>query len=65
MIIQEQVERATEVSLIKFTYSDCGQQPLRHVSHNDADEEDDSLQPGVSKDKGEDEERHTKEEEEE
>lgn len=42
--------------IILSTYSDSGQQPFRHVSHNDADEEDDSLQPGVTQDDGQDEE---------
>lgn len=42
-------------------YSDCGQQPLGHVSHNDADEEDDSLQPGVAQDDGQDEKGDTQE----
>lgn len=43
------------------TYSDSGQQPLRHVSHNDTNEEDDSLQPGVTQDDGQDEEGDTQE----
>ena len=37
------------------TYSDGGQQPFGHVSHNDADEEDDGLQPRVTQDDGQDE----------
>lgn len=43
------------------TYSDCSQQSFRHVSHNDTNEEDDSLQPGVTQDDGEDKECDTKE----
>lgn len=46
---------------MKYTYSDCGQQPFRHVSHNDADKEDDSLQPGVTQDDGQDKKGDTQE----
>lgn len=35
------------------THCDGGQQPLRHVGHDDADKKDDSLQPGVAQDKRE------------
>ena len=38
------------------THSDGGKQSLGHVGHDDADEEDDGLQPGVAQDDGEDEE---------
>ena len=43
------------------SYRDSGQQALGHVGYNDADEEDDSLQPGVLKDQRKDEERHAQE----
>lgn len=49
------------VSNYLSTYSDCGQEPFRHVSHNDADKKDDSLQPGVTQDDGQDEKRDTQE----
>ena len=52
----QKVKRAEAVSNHLSTYSDGGQQPFRHVSHNDADEEDDSLQPAVTQDDGQDEE---------
>lgn len=42
------------------THRDCSQQSLRNVGHDDADEEDHSLQPGVTQDDGEDEEGHAK-----
>lgn len=42
------------------THGDGGQQPLRHVRHNDADEEDDGLQPSVAQDERQDEEGHAK-----
>ena len=38
------------------TDGDCGQQAFRHVRHNDADEEDDSLEPVVANAKGKNEE---------
>lgn len=37
------------------TYCDCGQQPFRHISHNDADKKNDSLQPAVTQDDGQNE----------
>lgn len=43
------------------SYSDCGQQPFRHIGHNDADEEDDSLQPRVTQDESQDEKRDSEE----
>lgn len=43
------------------THSYSGQETLRHVSDNDSDEEDDSLQPRVSEDEGQDKERHAQE----
>lgn len=43
------------------TYSDSGQQPLGYISHNDANEEDDGLQPAVAQDDGQDEEGDTQE----
>ena len=43
------------------THSDGSQQSLGHVGHDDADEEDDGLQPAVPKDQGQDEEGHTQE----
>lgn len=46
---------------MRSTYSDGGQQPFRHVCHNDANEEDDSLQPGVTQDDGQDEKCDTQE----
>ena len=39
-----------------MTHSDGGEQSLGHVGHDDADEEDDGLQPGVAQDDGQDEE---------
>lgn len=48
-------------SVKQKTHSDSGQQPFGHVGHNDADEEDDGLQPGVAQDEGQDEERHSEE----
>lgn len=42
-------------------YRDGGQQPLRHVGYDDADEKDDGLKPGVLKDQRKDEEGHTQE----
>lgn len=44
------------------THSDSGQKPLRHIGHNDANKENDSLQPAVAQDKGEPKENDTKEE---
>lgn len=43
------------------TYGDGGQQPFRHVCHDDADEEDYGLQPRVAQDERQDEEGHTEE----
>ena len=43
------------------TNGDGGQQTLRYVGHNDSNEEDDSVEPFVSKDEGDDEERHSEE----
>ena len=43
------------------THCDGGQQSLRHVGHNDADKENDSLQPGVAQDKREPKESDTQE----
>ncbi len=43
------------------TYSNGGQQPFRHVSHDDADKEDDSLQPAVTQDDGQDKKRDAQE----
>lgn len=45
----------------KGAHSDSGQQSLGHVGHDDTDEEDDSLQPAVAQDDGEDEERDAQE----
>ena len=44
-----------------FTYSDSGQKTLRDVGNNDTDEENDSLQPEISQDEGNDEEGDTEE----
>ena len=43
------------------THSDGGQQSLGNISNNDSDEEDDGLQPGVTQDDWQDEERHAEE----
>lgn len=43
------------------THSDSRQKSLRHVGHDDADEEDDGFQPGVAQDEGQDEESHSEE----
>lgn len=43
------------------THGHSRQQSFRHVGHNDADEEDDSFQPGVAQDEGQDEEGHSEE----
>ena len=43
------------------TYSDCGQQTFRYISHNDTNQEDDSLEPGVTQRERQDEEADTKE----
>lgn len=42
-------------------YRDSSQQPLWDIGHNDADEEDDCLEPGVTQNEGEDEEGHAQE----
>lgn len=44
-----------------FTYSDSSQEPLGHVGHYDADEEDDGLEPGVAQDERQNEEGHAQE----
>ena len=41
--------------------SDGGQETLRHVGHDDTDQEDDGIEPVVAKDEGDDEEGHTEE----
>ena len=43
------------------TYGDSSEQSLRHVSHNDTNEEDDSIEPVISQDEGDDEEGHSEE----
>lgn len=43
------------------THRDCGQQAFGDVGNNDANEEDDGLQPSVAEDEGEDEEGHAQE----
>ena len=43
------------------THSDGSQQSLGHVGHDDADEEDDGLQPAVAQAEGQDEEGHAQE----
>ncbi|TNN37712.1 hypothetical protein EYF80_052123 [Liparis tanakae] len=43
------------------THSDRGQQPLGHIGDDDADEEDDGLQPGVAQDDRQHEEGHAQE----
>lgn len=42
-------ERGTNTQ-IHYTHSDSSQKPLRHISYNDANEENDGLQPRVSQD---------------
>lgn len=42
-------ERRTNTQ-IHYTHSDSSQKPLRHISYNDANEENDGLQPRVSQD---------------
>lgn len=48
-------------SFFSFTHRYCCEQSLRYICNNDPNEEDDSLQPSVLKDKWEDEEADTKE----
>lgn len=43
------------------THGDSSQQSLGHVRHDDANEEDDGLQPGVAQDERQDEEAHSQE----
>ena len=43
------------------TNSDSSKEPLRYVRHNDPDEEDDSVEPVVAEDEGDDEEADAKE----
>lgn len=45
-------------AFICVSHRDSSQQSLRNIGNNDADEEDDGLQPGVAQNKGQDEERH-------
>lgn len=56
-----QAFRVGKHHLSPASYRDGGQQTLWHIGYNDADEEDDSLQPGVLKDQRKDEERHAQE----
>ena len=43
------------------TDSDCSEEAFRYVCHNDPDEEDDSVEPVVAEDEGDDEEADAKE----
>ena len=43
------------------TYSHSSQKSLRHISYNDTNQEDDSIQPVVLQDEGDNEERHSEE----
>jgi len=51
----------TKSHLRKCTYCDSGEQTFRHISHNDTNQENDSIQPIVTQDEGNDKERYTKE----
>lgn len=42
-------------------HSDSSQQSFRHVGHNNTNEEDDSLQPAIAQDDGQDEEGDSQE----
>lgn len=42
-------------------HSDSSQQSFRHIGHNNTNEEDDSLQPAVAQDDGQDEETESQE----
>lgn len=53
-------ERDTNAQ-IHYTHSDSSQKPLRHISYNDANEENDGLQPRVSQDEWQDEETDSQE----
>lgn len=44
-----------------LTHSDSGEQPFGHIGHNDANQEDDSIQPAVAQDKREWKKRDAKE----
>lgn len=57
LIMQEQ----GDMFIYWFPYRDCSQESFRYISHNDANEEDNSLQPGVTQDDGQDEECNTQE----
>lgn len=48
-------------SWVGSTYSYSGQKSLRHIGNNDANEEDDGFQPGVSENQRQDKESHTEE----
>lgn len=43
-------ERDAQTLRYTITHSDSSQKPLRHISYNDANEENDGLQPRVSQD---------------
>ena len=42
------------------THSDSGQEPLRDIGHDDANKENDSLQPAIAQEKGDPKENNTK-----
>ena len=47
--------------LLLFTHCDCSEQSLGHVGDDDADEEDDGVEPGVAQNEGNNEEGHAEE----
>lgn len=55
------LKQKTFVTFKCLTHSDSSQQSLRDIGNDDADEEDDRLQPGVAQNEGQDEERHAQE----
>ena len=49
------------VGYLLYTHSDSGKKTLRYIGHNDTNQEDDSVQPVVTQDEGNDEECHSQE----
>ncbi len=68
MVVSRDKQKTRNVSKEKkkrlvrsITHGDSGKQALGHVGDNDADEEDDSVEPVVAEDEGDDEEGDTEE----